>query len=223
MTLYNAAMEKVLNKFPARMRALPITEDGWPQLFFAGITKEGKPNLRCADTMKRVLCVKKSLCWLCGQKLGAYKAFCIGPMCAITRTTSEPPCHRECAEFAAIACPFLTKPRMKRNDTDLPEGSCPAPGIMIARNPGVVALWITHAFKTFKTGGNITDWLIRVGNPTEVLWYAEGKPATKEQVLDSIESGFPRLKQEAELDGTEAISQLVMQRRSIDAYMPRTT
>lgn len=219
MNMYNAAMEKVLDHLPDRMKSLPITDDGWPQLFFAGITKEGKPDLRCADPAKKLLCVKKGLCWLCGQQTGVHKAFCLGPMCAVTRSTAEPPCHRECAEFAAIACPFLTRPKMKRNEVDMPEGHQLPPGIAIMRNPGVTCIWICKTFKPFKTGQG-SEWLIRVGNPTEVIWYAEGRLATREQILESIDSGYHLLHREAMLDGTEAIGQLAMQRKAIESLLP---
>ena len=62
-----------------------------------------------------------SKCWLCGQTLGKHMTFPIGPMCAITRTTAEPPSHLACAEYAVKACPFLSQPRMRRNERDLPE------------------------------------------------------------------------------------------------------
>lgn len=217
MNIYNATMMKLRDKIPPRMKALPVTEDGWPQLWFASITKEGKPDLRCADPEKRVRCVKKRQCWLCGQPLGSFLCFVLGPMCTITRTTSEPACHRECAEFAVVSCPFLSKPKMKRNEAEMPDGYREAPGLTIKRNPGVSAIWITKSFRLF----NVEDgWLIRVGNPTEVLWYAEGRRAYRDEVLESINSGYPLLRQEAELQGTESVSQLAMQRKQAEAYLP---
>lgn len=219
MHQYNAAMASVVDRLPTRMRSLPITEDGWPQLWFAGITSDGKPDLRYADPSKRVRAINRNLCWLCGQPVGSFKAFIIGPMCAITRTTSEPPCHRECAEFSVIACPFLSKPRMKRNEVNQPEERMNAPGTLLKRNPGVVCLWICKTFKTFRTGQG-SDWLIRVGDPTEVNWYAEGCPATRNEIMESIDIGFPLLQREAELDGTEAISQLSKHRNAVTYLLP---
>jgi hypothetical protein len=46
--------------------------------------------------------------------------------------SAEPPSHRECAEYAVRACPFLTRPLAVRNERGL-DGFEPA-GVMIKRN-----------------------------------------------------------------------------------------
>ena len=215
---YNAAMNKILGRMPERMKQLPVTEEGWPQLWFAGITKDGKPDLRCADSAKRMQAVMQNKCWLCGGELGVWKVFVIGPMCAITRTTSEPPCHRECAEFATIACPFLSKPRMQRNELDMPDGYKPPPGIAIMRNPGAIVLWVCKEFEIFVTRNG--EWLIKIGHPREVLWYAEGRQASRKQVVVSIESGYPLLEAEAIKDGPDAVKDLERQRKDCERFLP---
>jgi hypothetical protein len=219
---YNAAMKKLLDegKIPARMQQLPITEEGWPQLWFAGLNNEGKPDLRCADPGKRVFAVKQNRCWLCGQFLGNWKVFVLGPMCAVNRTTSEPPCHRQCAEFAVIACPFLTRPKMKRNDHKLPEGYEPPPGDAIMRNPGATVLWVCKDYTPFFTDKSRIDWLIQIGEPTEVLWYAEGKPATREQINESIDSGYPRLLASAKTGGPRSVALLQKLRKDVERWLP---
>jgi hypothetical protein len=223
---YNEKMRNVLYLMPQRMRALPITSEGWPQLWFAGITREGVPDLRTADPCKRVLAVKRKLCWLCGQPLGARMVFVLGPMCAVTRTTSEPPCHRDCAEFAAVACPFLSRPKMRRNVVDLPEGYEPPPGTGIHRNPGACALWVCRDYLTFDIkprSGHESDWLICVGDPEEVAWYAEGRQATRQEILTSIDSGLPLLEAEARR-GTDPLAELTAlaaaKRRVTERWLP---
>jgi hypothetical protein len=193
MTDYNKSLANV--HIPARMRQLPITAEGWPQLYFAAVT-DGKADLRVADPMKKYLCYTRQLCWLCGQPMGRNIACVLGPMCVVTRTTSEPGCHLECAQFAAVVCPFLTRPRMTRNDRDLPE-HVPAPGMPIMRNPGCCAVYVTRELKTFKAGGGV---LFRVGDPTSVHWYCEGRVATRKEVQDSINSGMPALQELADKD-----------------------
>src|SRR4051794_7295681 len=106
------------------------------------------------DAEKLALAHNQKRCWVCGEPLGAFKTFVIGPMCAINRTSAEPPSHRECAEFSARTCPFLTKPRMRRNEKALPEERT-CLGFMIERNPGVTLLWITKKYTPFKAPGDV--------------------------------------------------------------------
>jgi len=47
-----------------------------------------------------VVCVRHKRCWLCGQPLGKFMCFVVGPMCAINKTSAEPPSHRDCALYA---------------------------------------------------------------------------------------------------------------------------
>src|SRR5258708_39459955 len=96
---------------PQRMARLPISPTGFPVPWFVAWV-DGVPDFRVIGPDKIVQAVKRNLCWLCGQPKGIHHAFVIGPMCAINRTISEPSSHLECAQFAAVACPFLANPRM---------------------------------------------------------------------------------------------------------------
>lgn len=185
---------------PRRIAMLPLTENGYPILFFADINPDtGKPDLRLMDGRKLMRCIKERLCWLCGQPMGKHKAFVIGPMCAVTRTTSEPPCHLECALYAVKVCPFLTRPRAHRRAHDIPEDATVA-GYGLDRNPGVAAVWVTDRFKTFRphTGGQ--GILIEIGDPSAVTWWCEGRPATYGEVVESIQSSAPELLKMCDLD-----------------------
>jgi hypothetical protein len=66
-------------------------------------------------------------------------------MCAILRISGEPPSHRECAEFSARACPFLSRPDMVRREDRLPDAAKFNP-LMLERNPGVAMVWITLSY-----------------------------------------------------------------------------
>jgi hypothetical protein len=179
---------------------------------------EGEPEFRVADPLVWMKCVRHGLCWVCGERLGVYKAFPIGPMCAVNRITREPPSHLECAQFSVRTCPFLTRPRMRRNAKNLPPEASDPGGEMIERNPGVTCIWVTGSFKVFNDGrGNP---LIEIGDPVSVGWFAEGRKATRAEIMASINSGYPILREMAQLDGAQAIVELERARDIAIALVP---
>lgn len=196
-----------LTEMPARIAALPVYR-GYPVPWFVEYVS-GEPEFRIADSKKRVRAVREKLCWVCGERLGSYLCFVIGPMCGINRTTSEPPCHLECARWSAVNCPFLTRPRMDRRLAGLPEEAESPGGIGIPRNPGVTLLWITKSYTTWqpKEGG----WLIEIGEPVAWEWWAEGKAATLAQVEQSVGTGLPLLMDIAVAENKRAVAALIRQ------------
>lgn len=211
---------------PERMRHLRRDHRGFAIPFFVAWLDDqqrevtppnGVPDFRILSPGRMMLCKRDRLCWLCGQKMGRWLVFAIGPMCAATRTTLEPPAHLECARYGVQVCPFLTRPRMRRNDVGMPEGHW-APGLTIDRNPGVTALWVTRSYETFRVdgdGGSTPGALIRVGEPDRIEWWREGRAATREEVEASIDSGLPILREHADRQGTLA-------RRELDTvFLPR--
>jgi hypothetical protein len=191
-------------EMPDRMRRLPISDEGYPIPYFVPFV-EGKPEFRGMDGEKLGLCVRLKRCWLCGQPLGVHMTFPIGPMCAVNRNIAEPPSHHECATYGARACPFLTQPRMRRNEKDLPEERRIA-GIGIKRNPGVTCLWTTKSYKVWRPRGG--GALFNIGDPEKVEWFAEGRPATRAEVLASMESGRPILQKVAADESEDAVVEL---------------
>jgi hypothetical protein len=177
-----------------------------------GQNYESFPEFRVMNGRNLVRAVKEKLCWVCGQpfRRGERLVFVIGPMCAVTRVSSEPPSHRECAEFSAVACPFLSRPKMVRREGDYTESLLEnVSGNAIRRNPGVTLLWVTRDYKTWRPpAGGV---LFTVGKPLEVVAYAEGKLATKEQIRESVESGYPILRKIAEDEGLSATVALALQ------------
>lgn len=161
---------------------------------------DGKYDFRIADQTKRARAARERLCWLCGEKVGKYLAFVIGPMCAVNRNTSEPGCHRECAEFAAQACPFLILPKAEYRRANLPAESSGQP-FALPGNPGAVCVWITKTYEPYRVDGG---WLIRIGEAVEALWYCEGKSATRQQILDCFQNRLPLLTSFAKEEGAEA-------------------
>lgn len=211
---YNASIRDIA--MPDRIRALPISPTGFPVPAFVAWF-DGVPDFRVVDTPYLVKAVRQKRCWVCGQPLGRTFAMTIGPMCAINRCISEPPSHRECALFSVLACPFLSNPRMRRNANDLPE-HMPAAGISIMRNPGVMAVWVTRKFRPFDDGNG--GVLFSFDDPEEVLWFAEGRAATRAEVLASIESGYPLLADAASQNGPAAVAALRPQTERAMQYLP---
>jgi len=189
---------------PEKIRRNPISDTGYPTPWFVAEINGSRQDLRIVDANKRIAAIKRKLCWVCGQPLGVNMVFVLGPMCVINRTTAEPPCHRDCADYSARACPFLTKPRMRRNEVDMPKGHAMS-GTGIMRNPGAVALYFTKSYKLMRVDNGV---LFRVGDPEQVLWFAEGRTATRAEIDESIRTGLPILEAEARKDGPEALADL---------------
>lgn len=185
-----------LPKMPVAIRMLPV-ERGFPIPWFVAKI-DGMYDFRVVDTPKIAQAVKGKLCWICGQPIGRVFAFVIGPMCAINRIGSEPPMHRACAEWSARACPFLTQRQGRRREGALPDGLVEPAGNMIMRQPGVALIWITDSYKVVPEGRGV---LFQVGEPLETAWVREGRTATREEVLESIESGYPILEEQARRGG----------------------
>ncbi len=194
-------------EFPARIKRLPLNEQGFPIPWFVAVV-DGKADFRLVGEDKLFHALRWNICWICGEPLGAYKAFVIGPMCAINLVSSEPPSHRECAEFSAQACPFLTNPDKDRRAAGLPAETHDPGGIMIPRNPGVALIWITKKFVVEAVSaeeGVNAGLLMRIGYPEEVIWYARGRLATRAEVEESIRTGIDALRISAEKDGAAAV------------------
>lgn len=201
-----------MSTLPKRMQGLPIDDRGYPVPWFVDWI-DGKPEFRAMDPKKFVRAVKERLCWVCGEKLGVNLCFVAGPMCGVNRTSSEPPSHYECAKWSVINCPFLNNPRMVRREDELintADARDKGAGFMIARNPGVTMLWRTREYEVFPALNS--GYLIQMGRPESVEWYREGRTATRDEVLESVESGLPNLTAIAmtQPGGVEALARAVV-------------
>lgn len=217
----NNVMRPGLPPLPLHMQRLALDHRGYPVPWFVAWI-DGKPDFRVSDGEKWARAVTFDRCWICGEVRGHRATFVIGPMCVVNRTTSEPPCHHECAVFAAIACPFLALPTAKRRYHNLPDEAVEAAGITISRNPGVTLLWTTGDWRVFRVDreGIASGKLIRLGKPTMTEWFREGRLATREECLASINSGFPLLLAEAEKEGPAAVEALNKASREIEPFLP---
>jgi hypothetical protein len=204
-----------LPAIPKRMLRLPI-ERGYPVPWFVAFV-DGHFDFRIQSQTKRWRALKENRCWVCGEVLGNYLAFVIGPMCAINRTSSEPPAHRECAEFSAIACPFLNLREQERRAAQLPADTQLHTSFGLKRNPGVALVWVTKTFRPFGVQG---DYLITVGDPVALTWWCRGRPATRAEILESIDSGYPLLMKVARQEGGRAVQQLEQMKSKALALLP---
>ena len=187
-----------LPPLPPRLRTLPIDERGFPVPYFVAWI-DGKPDHRVVDPPKIAACVNGRRCWLCGSPLGRFLSFTIGPMCGVNRINSEPPQHRECAEYAVRACPFMSRPHAHRRDARLPENVRDPAGEFLKRNPGVVGVWTTTSYRARRADGG-SGVLFELGEPDSVSWWSEGRPATIEEVRASVAGGLPALTAMADID-----------------------
>lgn len=214
-----AALAQNLSNLPARMKHLPFDERGYVVPWFVA-WRDGKPEFRAMDPQKYKIAIREKRCWVCGDKLGVHMCFVAGPMCGINRTSSEPPSHYECALWSAQNCPFLSNPRQVRREDELinnEKARESAPGFAIMRNPGVAMLWRTRQYERYPDGRG--GYLIQMGEPEKVEWYACGRQATREEVLASIESGLPNLEALArqERGGLEALQEA---RQRFEKWVP---
>jgi hypothetical protein len=175
---------------------------------------DGVPDFRVMDGRKLQRAVADRRCWVCGGRMGRHAAYVIGPMCAVNRTSAEPPSHCDCATYSARACPFLSRPHARRRDLspELAAQAAEPSGIMLERNPGVTLVWHIEGKVRTKPdyrGGLLFD----IGDPVETLWFCEGREATREEVMASISSGLPALEELASEQGERALRAL---RKQVD-------
>jgi hypothetical protein len=207
---------------PGRMDLLPRDKHGRPVPWFVAWI-DGLPDFRVIGPRKLEDAFERKLCWVCGYPFLRQedRAFVIGPMCAVNRVSAEPPCHLDCAAYSARWCPFLATPQMVRRERHFPEAAKDPAGIMIRRNPGVASVWVAgyRAWRRVSDGAH--GYLFRFDRPRRVLWFARGRDATRAEVLASMESGLPILRESAELDGPEAVADLAEMYQTALALVPQ--
>lgn len=218
MVSLNASIRDILR--PTGVDQLAVDERGFPVPWFVD-WPDGKPDHRIVDGRKFRSAVREQRCWICGGKLGRMKASVIGPMCAVNRITSEPAGHPACARYAVQACPFLSKPRAKRNEKNLPEERYEAAGIALERNPGVTVIWESlYPSKPFRPQHGVEGILFSLGAPYRVTWWREGREATRAEVELSLAEGLPALLKVAAQEGREAVEALAQATKKAMALIP---
>jgi hypothetical protein len=189
---------------PPRIARLHHDKHGRPVPWFVAWLKEGAdapagspgavPDFRIVKPGAIGAAWSARLCWVCGMLIhkAEPRAFVVGPMCVINRVSAEPPGHHECGVYSATHCPFLITPNMIRRERHLPPGTSEPPGVFLRRNPGATAIYVTkrNTATMHREGDGV---LFDLGEPQWVEWYAEGREATRAEVVRSIETGLPSL------------------------------
>jgi hypothetical protein len=180
-----------LPPLPERIKSLPVHTNGYPIPYFVQYY-DGIPDFRVMDPKKLIRCAQNNLCWICGQPLGRHKAFSAGPLITVFGASAEPPSHKDCAVFAAQACPFMLLPKSKGRSGNMPENVTDmAGGRVLHRNPGVTVIWLTTGYKIVRDGSGI---IFDVGPAVEVIWYSEGRLASRnvaeEALLGSVDASI---------------------------------
>jgi hypothetical protein len=204
---------------PPRIARLPVDARGYPVPAFV-CAVDGAPDHRVVDARRFAPCVNHRQCWICGERRGRFLAFLLGPMSIVSRTVSEPPSHRDCAEYSVKACPFMSRPHMSRREAGLPEEGQHADGIPILRNPGVMCLWVTRSYRPFLAEGGKSGMLFEVGEPTETVWYAEGRLATRAEVLASLGEGATSLRALLAAQAPHELAAFDQALQAAQAYVP---
>jgi hypothetical protein len=118
-----------------------------------------------------------------------------------------------CGDRLGVHMTFTIGPMciVNRNIAEPPAGH--VAGVGLKRNPGVVALWTTRTYRVHRApnGGA----LFSIGNPESVEYFCEGRKATRDEILVSMETGLPLLMDIAQQEGNGAPEEL--QRRYEDA------
>lgn len=199
---------------PPRVAALPTDHRGYPVPHFTPVFN-GIPDFVAADPRKITKCHRQRRCWICGQRMGRMNAFVIGPMCSVNRISIEPPSHPECADFATIACPFMSRPLAKRAHSE--NASEPPPGIMLTHNPGASLIWWTLRYKAFPLDGGMA---FEIGAPERCIWRREGREASRKEILEAFDIGLPKLRHVAELEGPEAVADMELRLKEALDLLP---
>lgn len=100
---------------PNFLSHLKVDERGYPIPYFVAWVN-GKPDFRMLDSKRQKRCVESHLCSICGKKLFEYFYFITGPIGLSNGTHSDPPAHRDCAEYSLQICPHLFFEKSDRNE-----------------------------------------------------------------------------------------------------------
>jgi hypothetical protein len=205
---------------PDRIKRLPLDHRGFPVPWFVAWI-DGQADHRVIGPQRLEPAIKRRLCWTCGEPLGRYFVSLIGCMCSVNRVISEPPSHRDCAEYSVRACPFLSRPTMHRREAGLPEERHEAAGFGLKRNPGVTCLWISKDYpKPFRAYAGQRGLLFQLQEPIETVWYREGRLATRQEIIEAIDDGLPNLMGPAREEGPAAVKELQRLHQQALNYLP---
>lgn len=189
---YHKLKETLLPLLTRRVATLPVAENSYPVPYFVKWI-DGKPDFRVVDPDKLVSCINQRLCWICGESMGAYKSFVVGPMGYVNRISSDAHMHFDCADFSVKACPFLINPNAKRREDEMTEaGKHAVGGHLVEENPGIMCVYTTKTYQVKLVGKGPLFFLGEIDSAT---WWAQGRLATAQEIEHAFAVGCVRATQ----------------------------
>jgi hypothetical protein len=187
---------------PSRIVRLPTDGRGFPVPWFVA-WRDVTPQFPVVDAAKLSAAWTEERCWVCGDKLGAWRAWVVGPMSVIEGATPEPPSHHDCAAFSVAACPHLANAQAKYSKAHDGHPDYERQANISRLRTGATAIWLTkgRGATPFQAGDGV---LFGLEEPASLAWYAGGRPATTDEVREAIATGLPILRQAAEAEGRTA-------------------
>jgi hypothetical protein len=156
---------------PRRLPSRPRDPRGFAISWFSLILPDGSARISVNDSAKRSRALAHRLCWTCGQPLGRFVSFVLGPVQTLSRITTELPSHRECILLCAARLPISGQSATRAFGRAVLELLCgyrsPLPD-----NPGLHALWVTRTYQPEPTPRDAR--IIRIGEPESVTWRRGG-------------------------------------------------
>lgn len=93
-----------------RISSLPIDDrTGLPVPWITARLANGRPSFSEIDSQRLPELIRRRICGVCGQQLGANIAFIGGPSAARQGAFVDPPMHRECAQASLRLCPHIAR------------------------------------------------------------------------------------------------------------------
>ena len=152
-------------------------------------TPGAKPSFPTTDFGRLVQARKRNLCWICGNQMGANKAFVFGPASAIAQSSSEPPSHLACAGYAVTTCPYLINPDHRHTGHLRPrhEGEAVIEDIS-PHNPGLAVVWVCKSYDLTWPKPSLA--VFTPGTPVTIQYWHRGRKATYKEVADAMQASI---------------------------------
>jgi hypothetical protein len=210
---------------PAAIAALPRDASGKPIPWFAAWT-DGLVDYRLTAPGKVERAAAGRRCWICGRRRLSQAAFLIGPTGAVARVSPWPPSHPDCALYAVRHCPFLRS------------GTAPGPGAVtglgrksLAAGPpeldaaarlelafGMIVLWVAPEYGRLVRGG---DNVFGFGEPSRVLWFYQGRPATPLEARQAVTEATAELLRAVKPHDSATARLVGLQFKRVLRWLPR--
>jgi len=166
--------ELLSTPIPPRLAARPRDRRGFPIPYGTLCADDGTPDFRVTDIERWIDAVNRRLCGLCGCTLGRRLAFVGGTRSHESRTFTDLPMHRECAEYALRVCPYLAMPNMTHAQKVTAQAEfLLASAFVTSERPERFALGITTGFDVLQHG---VEYLLRAQPWLESVWWKDGAP-----------------------------------------------